>query len=164
MNIGICLNASAVRNSVTNVVVALVCGLLLSSHALAAPDKRNKVSGQEVAAMYSGKTWTWSKGGSFWSPDASFQAIWDGSVGLGKWYATTQGNLCYEAVWKDEPSAPGVQVKRCWLHVRDSDGKLWKQDSRTNEWYRAENEMLQRIKDGNSINSEVNALRRKLGM
>lgn len=143
---------------------SLLVGLTTISSALAAPDQKNKVSGQEVAAMYYGKTWTWSKGGSYWGRDASFQAIWEDSVGIGKWYATTQGNLCYEAVWKDAASSPGTQIKRCWMHVRDSKGNLWKQDSRTGEWYPAANEMNERIKDGNSMQSAVNSLRNKVGL
>ena len=152
------------REGIAVSATLVLFALATSSYALAEPDQKNKVSGQEVAAMYYGKTWTWSKGASYWGRDASFQATWEESVGIGKWYATTQGNLCYEALWKDAANSPGTQIKRCWMHVRDSKGSLWKQDSRTNEWYPAANEMNERIKDGNGIQSSVSALRNKVGL
>ncbi|UWQ27580.1 DUF995 domain-containing protein [Leisingera sp. M523] len=74
----------------------VVAAALTATSAIAAgPDRKKPVSGQTIAELYSGTTWT--KGGSYWGPDGSFQAIWEDSVGLGKWYATSKGYLCYEA-------------------------------------------------------------------
>ncbi|GHF62948.1 hypothetical protein GCM10017056_37740 [Seohaeicola zhoushanensis] len=106
----------------------------------------------------------WSKGGSYWGNGGEFQALWDGSVAVGKWYATDKGSLCYEAVWKKVRDEAGANLKRCWTHVHDSKGVLWKQDPQTKDWYRPGKEFEERVKTGNKIKSEVNKRRKATGL
>jgi hypothetical protein len=89
-----------------------------------------------VVDTYSGKTWIWSKGGSYFSPDAKFQAIWDGSVAVGRWYATSTGKLCYEAEWRTNPGDVSDPKTECRRHVTDSKVQIWKHDPEANSWYR----------------------------
>lgn len=145
-------------------IVASLLAVSLASAAVANPAKKNPVSGQDIAKIYSGKTWLWSKGGSYWAKDSSFQAVWEDSVGLGKWYATNKGDLCYEATWYSGGSNEGKQIKRCWRHVTDSKGALWKQDPRDKKWYKATTEVSERIKSGNKIKRDVRATRKKNGV
>lgn len=144
-------------------IAASLVALGVSSVSASSPDRKNKMSGQEVIQIYNGKTWIWSKGGSYWGSGGNFEAVWDGAVGVGKWYATSNGKLCYEAEWRRTP-VEGSVLKRCWPHVRDSKGRIWKQDPQDKNWYRAEKEMSERIKPGNKIKSEVRKLRKKTGL
>ncbi|MBY6057831.1 DUF995 domain-containing protein [Leisingera daeponensis] len=148
----------------TFAAVACASVIAATSAAFAGPDKKNRVSGQSIAKLYSGKTWIWSKGGSYWAPDGSFQAIWGDSVGLGKWYATSKGNLCYEAVWYDGKGAAGSQHNECFRHVADSQGQLWKYSDKDKSWYKPTREFAERVKPGNEISSQVRKLRRKYGV
>lgn len=158
---------SIMRNSrIAKGVFAGIAGLIISTTAsfADAPDKKNKLSGEEVWKLYAGKTWAWSKGGSYWAADGSFEAIWENSVGVGKWYATSTGKLCHESSWKEKATDDPADVKRCWLHVRDSDGGLWKQDLKSKEWYKAKKEFDERVKSGHSLKSKVKKLRKKVDL
>lgn len=130
------------------------------------PDQQIKVSGQEVLRIYSGNTWVWSpgEGGAYWATDGSFEAFWQDSVGVGKWYATTRGDVCYEARWASASGDGSSNDRQCWRHVKDSEGVLWKQDPRTRDWYIAEFEPGTSIIPGNGIEAEVTKLRRRTGL
>ncbi|SMX46605.1 DUF995 domain-containing protein [Maliponia aquimaris] len=134
----------------------------------AGPDQKNAVSAEEVAALYADKTWIWSddsdESGSYWGPKGQFEAVWKGSVGVGKWYATDKGNLCYEAKWKRNAKDREVVVKRCWRHVKDSTGAWWKQDPETRKWYDAGEELTESMQDGNQMKASVEKLRKKFGL
>lgn len=147
-------------------IVALIATFAFSQGAMSdSPNKKNPVSGQEIISIYNGKTWVWSKGGSYWGGGGKFEAIWeDKAVGIGKWYATSKGSLCYEATWKSEAGDGGAEIKRCWKHVKDSDGVLWKQDPETKDWYKPAKEIEERVKSGNKIKSEVRKRRKKVGL
>lgn len=147
--------------------ISVVASILAATAVFAAgPDRKNAVSGQTIAELYAGKTWVWSKGGSYWGSDGKFQAVWKESVGIGKWYATTRGNLCYEAVWYyDDGGKVGEEPeKKCWRHVADSQGRLWKHDQKKNEWYRPKKEFAERVKPGNKIGRQVRKLRKRYGV
>ncbi|MEK0162688.1 DUF995 domain-containing protein [Phaeobacter sp. JH18-32] len=145
-------------------VLAIVSALAATPVFAAGPDRKNRVSGQTVVELYSGKTWIWSKGGSYWAPDGSFQAVWEDSVGLGKWYATSKGQLCYEALWYSSEGGSGDQNKECFRHVADSKGQLWKYSDKDQSWYKPTKEFAERVKPGNKISSQVRKLRKKYGI
>ena len=148
----------------------LVAAAFLASVAIVAPavadspDRKTPVSGQQVIDIYAGKTWVWSEGGSHWGSGGQFTAIWKEAVGVGKWYATSKGSLCYEATWKKPGGEGGADIKRCWKHVTDSKGVLWKQDPETEDWYKPAKEIAERVKAGNKIASEVRKRRAKVGL
>lgn len=145
----------------------LLVSALVASTAVAAqanPDQKNPVSAQELTEIYAGKTWVWSVGGSYWGKDSSFQAIAGEAVGLGKWYATNKGDLCYEATWYKGGSGEGKQLKRCFRHVKDSQGVMWKQDPKNKTWYKPNKEFSERLKSGNKIKRDVKKARKKNGV
>lgn len=150
-------------------VILFACLACSAPSAFAAgPDQKVAVTGDEVAALYVGKTWMWKsdkgESGSYWGPKGQFEAVWEESVGVGKWYATDKGNLCYEAKWKRNAKDREVVVKRCWRHVKDSTGALWKQDPETRKWYDAREELTERMQDGNQVKDPVEKLRKKFGL
>ena len=143
-------------------LVAAVVIVGMATSVAAEPDTQDGVSGEEVVVLYLGKTWVWSKGGAYWGSKGAFEAVWDGSVAVGQWYATTSGKVCYEATWTWVEGAS--DKKECWNHVTDSEGRLWKQNTDGGEWYAAEDELKQEVKKGNKINTEVQKLRKQFGV
>lgn len=146
--------------------MALIGGLMCQPAAAAEqPDRETPVSKETVLKIYAGKTWVWSAGGSYWAKDGSFLAIWNRKrVAVGTWHATNDGNLCYDATWHEAEHSPGDDLKRCWRHVVDSQGTLWKQDVKNQEWYMPEKEFQIRLKTGNRIKSGVNRLMKRYGL
>ena len=143
---------------------AMFAALFFSAAHAESPDRKNRLSGQEVVDIYLGKTWIWSKGGSYWGSGGQFEAIWENdAVALGKWYATSRGQLCYEVKWYSASAPAGRETKRCWSHVRDSRDRLWKEDEE-NGWYRPTREIAERVQDGNQIRTEVSKRRQELGI
>lgn len=146
--------------------VALLGGALPA--AAAGPDEKIAVTAEEVAALYTGKTLFWETGrstsGGYWAPDGKFEAVWKEAVGIGKWYATGKGDLCYDVKWRRKPREQVTEVKLCWRHVKDSEGTWWKRDPETKKWYNAEEELSERVEDGNQIGETVAKMRKKLGM
>ncbi|NVK16163.1 MAG: DUF995 domain-containing protein [Rhodobacteraceae bacterium] len=151
-----------VFRKISAVVLATVIAAAPAS--AAGPDKKNRVGGETIAKLYAGKTWIWSKGGTYWAPDGSFQAVWEDSVGLGKWYATSKGSLCYEAQWYHGKGEPGDQRKECYRHIADSQGQLWKYSDKDQSWYKPTREFAERLKPGNKIASRVRKLRKRYGV
>lgn len=145
--------------------MAFASGLIGSQLAAEQPDSQTPISKESVIEIYAGKTWVWSAGGSYWAEDGSFFAIWKRKrVAVGTWSATSDGRLCYDATWHEAENSTGDDMKRCWRHVVDSQGVLWKQDVKNQEWYVPKNEFQTRLKTGNRIKSGVKRLRQRYGV
>jgi len=88
------------------------------------PTPYSTLDGQEVISLYSDKTWPWSKGHAYFGPAGQFQATTGPQdSATGRWYATSNGKLCFAGEWTS--GSTSTPSKRCWQHVRDSDGQLW---------------------------------------
>ncbi|WP_298969801.1 DUF995 domain-containing protein [uncultured Roseobacter sp.] len=150
---------------------AVMTVALMTAGTAALADKKPRGSKpadpQRVIEAYLGNTWNWSRGGSYWGGSGVFQAVWTSekddskSYADGKWYVTSKGTLCYEAVWewkdKDEPD----EVKKnCWRHVVDKEGRLWQRHHEKEEWYKPNPD---KITSGNGIEAAYNAHRKAVG-
>lgn len=130
------------------------------------PSGSKPADAQTILQLYTGHTWDWTKGGSYWGSGGSFEAIWDESYASGKWWVTTKGRLCYNALWtwKDadtNAAKTGDPFERCWKHVVDKDGQIWQCYHEKSDGCRLGNETL---KFGKQVVREVKKLRRKLGI
>jgi hypothetical protein len=146
-------SATAVLAAVTGAVFCVGSVALAESK----PKGAKNADPQQVIQTYLGNTWEWSKGGSYWGGGGAFQAVWDNDPGDpnvsytdGKWYVTSKGTLCYEAVWQwigqDDPNDV---TKLCWRHVVAPDGQMWRSDhEKTNDFHRVGTD---NIKKGNQI-------------
>jgi hypothetical protein len=62
---------------------------------------------RDIIALYAGKTWNWSKGAGYFSPDFQF-AGWSGrgkrveSVAMGRWFVTPTAMMCFKATWQTQ--------------------------------------------------------------
>lgn len=118
----------------------------------------------EVIKIYSGNTWTWTKGGSYWGKDGKFEAVWEDILGLGKWYVTKNGTLCYVADWYEKDGSVTKDWKRCWEHVKDESGNYYQQptdkkDRKKWGWGR-----VSKVSKGNGIKSDIRKLKKKNGL
>ena len=146
----------------------LLISTLVASTAAAAqanPDQKNPVSAQELTEIYAGKTWVWSVGGSYWGKDSSFS----GNCRRGR-RAGQNGMRPTKVTFVTRPagtkggSGEGKLITRCWRHVKDSQGVLWKQDPKDKTWYKPKKEFSERFKSGNKIKRDVKKARKKNGV
>ncbi len=164
-----------IRSSITATGLAIIIAAVsISSEAYAKAGKKPRPSfsadPQKIIKMLSGNTTKWKTGGAYWHKDGKFEAVWanpegEPFVGVGKWYVTTKGSHCYEAVWYGEGESENV-IKRCWEHVYDEDGTLWerstkKEDKKKWGWY---NDAQQKMSNGNTIKSDFRKYKKELGV
>ncbi|MDW3222179.1 MAG: DUF995 domain-containing protein [Paracoccaceae bacterium] len=149
--------------------VATISLVLVGSAALA--DKKPRGSKpadpNQIIQTYLGNTWNWSRGGSYWGGGGAFQAVWtsekDGnkSYADGKWYVTSKGTLCYEAVWEWENKDEADKLEKiCWRHVVDKEGQVWQRNHEKEEWYKPGPE---KITAGNTIKADYKKYRKAVG-
>ncbi|WVX48802.1 hypothetical protein ROLI_018840 [Roseobacter fucihabitans] len=150
---------------------AIIIATFVFSGSVALADKKPRASKpadpNQIIQTYLGNTWVWSRGGSYWGGGGTFQAVWTSekngskSYADGKWYVTSKGTLCYEAVWewKDKEEADKVE-KNCWQHVVDKEGQVWQRHHEKEEWYKPGPE---KIKSGNAIKAEYRKHRKAVG-
>ncbi|WP_170424817.1 DUF995 domain-containing protein [Ruegeria arenilitoris] len=136
--------------------------LATSAFSESKPNGAKNADPQQVIDIYLGKTWNWSKGGSYWGSGGKFQAVWDDdpsdpavSYTDGKWYVTSKGTLCYESVWHWTGKDKADEVlKNCWRHVIDKDGQVWRSDHRDqNDFHKLDPD---KIANGNKIKPTYN--------
>ena len=126
--------------------------------------KGSKSPGASVIKQkYIGKTWKWTKGGIYFAKNGTTIAVWEKSVGIGKWSVSSSGKICNKAVWhwKEKNKIKKKKIQACWKHALAKDGVLWSHDKKKNNWYEAS---FNKMSNGNRINSKANALKRKIGM
>ncbi|MEL6101338.1 MAG: DUF995 domain-containing protein [Pseudomonadota bacterium] len=142
---------------VATVLAAVVAAPVLADRK---PSRSTPTDPAVVMDHYLGNTWNWSEGGSYWGSGGDFQAIWKGrSYGEGKWYVTTQGTLCYDAVWtgpNDDGEVGSEEFNLCWRHVTDRDGQVWQKHHEENDWYRLNPE---KVSAGNVIAGEFKRIK-----
>jgi len=142
-------------------VLAMVGGLSTPALADSKPAGASPVSGKEVIAIYSGKSWKWSKGGAHFSPNGQFKALWQASVGIGKWSVNTKGTMCYLATWYWEDGGLTQQEKKsCFKHVRTKSGEVWRHFE-TDGWQRLK---IENISSGDKFGSKISRMKKNLGI
>jgi len=156
-----------VQLKLANLLLASLVAVSISGAASAAgkkPKPSFPADPKEVIAIYNGNTWTWSKGGSYWGNGGKFEAIWGDAIGIGKWYVTTKGTLCYEAIWYETNGSKSKPLKRCWEHVKDAEGVYYQQSTDPKDrkkWGWVKNT---KVSKGNGIKSELKKLKQKAGL
>ena len=145
--------------------LASVIGACFALPVLSDPKPRGSkpVDPQAIIQNHLGKTWNWSEGASYWGSGGTFQAVWKGrSVADGRWYVTSRGTLCYDAIWsfrEDDGSVGASDIKRCWKHVVDKEGQIWQRHHEKEDWYRWNSE---KVISGNKLQAEHRQILAKL--
>lgn len=149
------------------VLVSALAAVSISTATFAAgkkPKPSYPADPKEVIKIYNGNTWTWSKGGSYWGKGGKFEAVWDDSLGLGKWYVTTKGTLCYVADWYKKNGEVTKDWKRCWEHVKDENGTYFQQSTDEKDRKKWGWGPVSKISKGNGIKSEIRKLKKRNGV
>lgn len=116
-----------------------------------------------IAQIFSGKTWTWSKGGVYSKADGTAKAIWENSIGSGRWTVSSKGTYCRTMIWHwiGDGGKAGTEPKTsCNRHVVDAKGVIWQHNDKEDDWYRFNIE--KKIKPGNKIKSAYRKIERKV--
>ncbi len=152
-------------NQFSKFTIASLVGVFCALPALSEPKPRGSKPADPQAIMqhYLGKTWDWTEGASYWGSAGSFQATWKGrSIADGKWYVTTRGTMCYDAVWKyraDDGSVGTDPIKNCWKHVVSKDGQIWQRSHDEENWYPLN---ADKVSVGNRLKAEHKRIAAKL--
>lgn len=116
--------------------VMLGCALLwVSPVALAAgPGVGDRpLSAAELRAMYSGKSWSWGKGGAaLFRADGGFWAWTTTSYAPGTWTASDSGKLCFSAIWTNAKYASPART--CFAHAMYN-GRIFQRKVPKGDWY-----------------------------
>ncbi|WP_425339679.1 DUF995 domain-containing protein [Microvirga lotononidis] len=120
---------------------ATLCTFLaLAPTAEAATPKRQPgrvMSAEQVELLFRNKTWLWTNGAGYFAADGSFLA-WSGSsiakssYAKGRWYATGDGSMCFEATWHVLSGAKGSTT--CFTH-RSLGQTIYQRKNPSGPWY-----------------------------
>ncbi|MDZ5698799.1 DUF995 domain-containing protein [Chelativorans sp. M5D2P16] len=126
--------------------IALALGFLTAAScgAAAAPEDfaekaeaGSPLSSGELYQIYNNRSWLWDQGGGFFSVKERRFTAWagsgaDASYGIGLWFITEPGKLCFRAKWHArEGAAPAVT---CFSH-RKNDGVIYQRREPDGDWY-----------------------------
>ncbi len=121
---------------------------------------------QTLVRMFANRTEGWDSGsGSYYGADGTWRAVntTEQSLGLGRWYVTTQSKLCTESIWRwrqDFGTETGEKITSCRYFRKDPNGQLWSTSETANgPWYPFNKDGVRR---GNQISTEFNRLARYL--
>jgi hypothetical protein len=107
-----------------------------SAHANEAQAAR-PLTTNEVYQLYANRSWIWKEGAGFFAVKKREFSAWSreggaASYGIGRWFITTPGKLCFRAQWRaTDGSTP---VVTCFSH-REKDGVIYQKREPDGEWY-----------------------------
>ncbi|WP_201839008.1 DUF995 domain-containing protein [Microvirga zambiensis] len=127
------------------VIVPLATATLCTIFALAATAEAatptrppgKAMSAKQVQTLYGDRTWLWTNGAGHFAADGSFLA-WSGSstakssYAKGRWYATGDGSMCFEATWHVLSGAKGSTT--CFMH-RSLGRTIYQRKNPSGPWY-----------------------------
>jgi hypothetical protein len=100
-------------------------------------NKARPLTNSELHQIYNSRSWLWEAGaGHFSSKQRRFTA-WSNeggspSYGIGQWFITGPGKLCFRATWHAaNGTAPALT---CFSH-REKDGFIYQRREPSGEWY-----------------------------
>jgi len=161
---------------------AILAGFLAGSFgAVAAPaaPSEAQVSAQtarplttnEVYQLYGNHSWIWKAGAGFFGVKKREFAAWSReggspSYGVGRWFITSPGKLCFRATWHAaDGSAPAVT---CFSH-REKDGVIYQKREPAGEWYvfrsapARKSDEYAKLRRGDYVASQLGRIEARLG-
>ena len=161
-------------------VLSLLCILgavatfaLGSSEAQSKPSKppamSDPLTSQELYNLYSNRSWIWKAGAGYFANRQrefkSWTADGGGSYGLGRWFITDPGKLCFRAVWYAKSgNAPALT---CFSHRKKGNAVFQKREP-DGDWYqfkttptRADDE-YRKIRSGDYVTARMNRMKTRI--
>lgn len=119
-----------------------ICGLGANDALAQAPtaaeiSKARPLGTEELYRIYNSRSWIWDAGAGHFSVRKREFSAWtnesgSSSIGVGRWFLTDRGKLCFRAVWRSKDgSAPALT---CFAH-REIDGVIYQKREPKGEWY-----------------------------
>jgi hypothetical protein len=122
--------------------IAVATGSLLST-AHAAQSKITKpptgslpLTNEDLYKLYGNRSWIWKDGAGYFAVKQRQFSAWSGegkgSYGLGRWFLTEPGKLCFRAVWYAETG--NALALTCFSH-RKKGNVIFQKREPDGEWY-----------------------------
>jgi hypothetical protein len=139
------------------------------SKAAAPPAMSKPLSSDEVYKLYANRSWIWKTGAGYFAVKKREFTAWTadgaGSYGLGHWFITDPGKLCFQATWYAKTGkAPALT---CFSHRKKRNVVFQKREP-DGEWYafktvpaKASDE-YKNMKRGDYVTHQYNRMRKKL--
>ncbi|MCB4771942.1 DUF995 domain-containing protein [Ancylobacter sp. Lp-2] len=90
-----------------------------------------------IDALYSGKSWIWSDGAAYFSPNRKFVA-WAGSgkdvsYVQGTWWVSPLGWVCFQGLW--HANGPSGRNSTCFSHRMGPEQVMYQRKEPGGDWY-----------------------------
>ncbi len=133
--------------------------------------KTTPLTAGEIHALYGQKSWIWKEGAGYFSVQQRRFTAWSKengkpSYGVGRWFITDPGKLCFKADWHaKDGSAPATT---CFSH-RKRGNVIYQKREPDGEWYvfkhrrtRANDEFA-KLRRGNYVSARLGAIQTRIG-
>lgn len=99
--------------------------------------KARPLNSEELYRLYNSRSWLWKAGAGHFSVKERRFSAWSNenaspSYGIGRWFITDPGKLCFRAVWRAETGA--ARALTCFGH-REKDGVIYQRREPNGQWY-----------------------------
>ncbi|WP_027997386.1 DUF995 domain-containing protein [Sinorhizobium arboris] len=155
--------------------IALVASIAGASFAEAAATRTERkttpLTHAEVYQLYGQKSWIWKEGAGYFSVQARRFTAWSKengkpSYGVGRWFITGPGKLCFRAEWHArDGSAPATT---CFSHAKRG-GVIYQRREPDGAWYVFKNAQVRpddeftKLRRGNYVGASLNRIEARLG-
>ena len=90
-----------------------------------------------INSLYAGKSWIWSDGAAYFSPDRKFVA-WSGSgknmaYVQGTWWVSPTGWVCFQGLW--HANGPSGRNSTCFSHRMGPEQVMYQRKEPGGDWY-----------------------------
>ncbi|MCZ4094247.1 DUF995 domain-containing protein [Sinorhizobium psoraleae] len=167
------------RSALRTVSLAVAIAAAIGATASVAEAATRRVNAQnamplthdELYRLYSQKSWIWKAGAGYFSVRQRRFTAWSKengrpSYGVGRWFITGPGKLCFKAEWHaKDGSAPATT---CFSHRRQGSLILQKREP-NGEWYVFKNvpakpdDEFAKLRRGNYVSARLNRIEAGLG-
>jgi hypothetical protein len=125
----------------------------------------------EIYRLYGQKSWLWKDGAGYFSVRERRFTAWSSengslSYGVGRWFITGPGKLCFRADWRaTNGSAPATT---CFSH-RKVRGVIYQKREPNGEWYVFRNQPAQKgdefskLRRGNYVGAKLDKIEARIG-
>jgi hypothetical protein len=157
---------------------ALAAALLAGSFGATAAPKQPRdaefgrpLTTNEIYQLYGNRSWIWSEGAGYFRAKKREFTAWSReggspSYGVGRWFITDPGKLCFRAEWRAKDGA--APALTCFSH-RIKDGVIYQKREPSGEWYAFRNAPVRRsdefakLRSGDHVVSRLGRIQAAVG-
>ncbi|MDW9591859.1 DUF995 domain-containing protein [Sinorhizobium meliloti] len=155
--------------------IALAASIAGASFAEAAAGRAERkttpLTHAELYQLYGQKSWIWKEGAGYFSVQARRFIAWSKengkpSYGVGRWFITGPGKLCFRAEWHArDGSSPATT---CFSHAKRG-GVIYQRREPDGAWYVFKNararpdDEFAKLRRGNYVGASLNRIEARLG-